>query len=102
MGKRNGKGILYNGNGRRYEGEWENDKKNGNGLMVFENGSFEYGVFKGDRMVMVKDRSDEEKTEVVSIYINDILIGEEEVKKLVLNMIARNFSKLFNIYKRYR
>ncbi len=37
-GSREGRGICYYEDGRRYEGEWKNDKKNGKGTYIWPNG----------------------------------------------------------------
>ena len=42
--KREGKGIMYYNDGDIYEGEYKNDKKEGKGIYYFNNGQW-----KGDR-----------------------------------------------------
>ena len=37
--KREGKGIIFYNNGDRYEGEYKNDKKEGKGIYYFKSGS---------------------------------------------------------------
>ena len=45
-GLRHGKGILYYKNGNiKYEGEFFNDKFEGNGKYIFENGEYYIGKF---------------------------------------------------------
>ena len=43
-GRRSGYGVLYYATGARYEGYWSNDKKEGEGCYVFENGEVGYAV----------------------------------------------------------
>jgi hypothetical protein len=38
-------GIMYYGNGRVYEGEWENDLKHGRGYELFPNNSSYEGQY---------------------------------------------------------
>ena len=46
---RNGKGILYYKNGNiKYEGNYLNDKKDGKGKYIFEDGNYYIGHWKND------------------------------------------------------
>ena len=48
-GLKNGKGILYYSNGNIiYDGDWINDKKEGNGKYIDEDGKYYIGEFKND------------------------------------------------------
>ena len=49
-GKREGFGIYTYPNGDVYEGEWENDRKNGKGIFISVKQKINYsGVFKNDK-----------------------------------------------------
>ena len=49
-GKREGFGIYTYPNGDVYEGEWENDRKNGKGIFISVKEKINYsGVFKNDK-----------------------------------------------------
>ena len=41
--KREGKGIMYYNDGDRYEGGWKNDKKEGKGIMYYNDGDRQMG-----------------------------------------------------------
>ena len=47
-GYRCGKGIYTFADGRRYEGEWKEDKRNGQGIYTSPNGSRFEGEYKDD------------------------------------------------------
>ena len=48
-GNRHGEGIYYYVNGDIYEGNWKNNKKDGEGTLVYQNDSRTYvGQFKND------------------------------------------------------
>ena len=47
--KREGKGIMYYNNGERYEGEWKNDINEGKGIYYFKSGNRYEGEFKNDK-----------------------------------------------------
>ena len=48
-GKRNGKGKIYYPNGNiKYDGDFVDDKREGNGKIIFESGSYYIGQFKND------------------------------------------------------
>ena len=46
--KREGKGIMYYNNGDRYEGEYKNDKREGKGLYYFNKGQYKGDRYEGD------------------------------------------------------
>ena len=46
--KRDGKGIMIYNNGNKYEGEWKNDVKEGKGIMISNNGNKYEGEWKND------------------------------------------------------
>ena len=58
-GLRNGKGIEYYSNGNiKYEGDWVNDKFEGNGKYILENGVYYIGEYKnGLKNVKIKKLS---------------------------------------------
>ena len=41
--------MMYYSNGDRYEGEWNNDMKNGEGTMCYKNGKIEQGNWEEDK-----------------------------------------------------
>ena len=47
-GKRDGYGILYYNNGNRYEGYWKNDKKDGRGIFHYNDGKKEIQNYVND------------------------------------------------------
>ena len=48
-GKRDGKGVMKYENNREYDGEWKDDKKEGKGIMLYEyNGKYD-GYWKNDK-----------------------------------------------------
>ena len=47
--KREGKGIMYYYNGDKYEGEYKNDKREGKGIMFYKSGDRYEGEFKNDK-----------------------------------------------------
>ena len=44
--KRNGKGVIVYNNGRLYEGDWKDDKRDGRGYERFANGHVYHGEYK--------------------------------------------------------
>ena len=50
-GKKEGKGILYWNDGERYEGDWKNGKKEGKGIMYYKDGSKKEGIWKNGDLV---------------------------------------------------
>lgn len=42
-GKKNGQGVMYFNNGDSYEGEWKDGHKNGRGIYRFSNGDIYEG-----------------------------------------------------------
>ena len=46
MGIRNGLGTHLSPDGKKYEGEWKDDKKHGQGTETYPNGSKYLGEFK--------------------------------------------------------
>ena len=44
--KRHGKGVCVYGNGRIYEGNWEDDQRSGRGFELFSNGNSYQGEYK--------------------------------------------------------
>jgi hypothetical protein len=53
-------GNFYFMNGDRYEGEWQNDKRNGKGKLFFANGGNFEGIFKDDEIYdgILKDKNE--------------------------------------------
>ena len=47
--KRDGKGIMYYDNGDRYEGDWKNDKKEGKGIYYYNGGDRYEGDWKNNK-----------------------------------------------------
>ena len=47
-GKKEGKGIMYYNNGDRYEGEFKNGVREGEGILFYKNGQKDKGVWKND------------------------------------------------------
>ena len=48
--KREGKGIMYYNNGDKYEGDWKNDYMKGKGIMHYNNGNKYEGEWENNRM----------------------------------------------------
>jgi hypothetical protein len=44
--KRDGKGIMFYFNGRRYEGDWQEDVRHGRGYEIHPNGNIYNGRFQ--------------------------------------------------------
>ena len=49
--KREGKGIMYWNDGARYEGDFKNDKREGKGIMYYNDGEKENGSWKNDEFI---------------------------------------------------
>ncbi len=49
--KKNGSGVLRYDNGDVYEGQWKNNQRNGKGIYHYKNGDVFEGEFKDDKKV---------------------------------------------------
>lgn len=47
--KKHGFGKYYWEDGRVFEGEWRNGKRNGEGKLLYPNGEIKHGVWHGDK-----------------------------------------------------
>ena len=85
--KKNGNGILIYGNGDQYKGDFSNDKLEGNGEYHFNNGDIWEGVFHNNMKngigIMIKKSGELFLTQ----YENDNFIGEVELNNEEKNFI---------------
>ena len=45
MDQKQGRGIYYFKDGKKYEGNWENGKQHGEGVEIYQNGSRRKGIW---------------------------------------------------------
>ena len=74
---RNGKGIFVNEYGEKYEGNWENDLKNKNGIYFYKNRDVFNGEFKDDKIIHGK-KTFHDGTIYEGNFQDDLFNGEGE------------------------
>jgi len=67
-GKREGHGIITYSNGAKYDGQWENDNKEGNGKYITQYGIYN-GIWKDDKLIEVTNQNSYEEAYT---YYNNI------------------------------
>ena len=96
--KKNGYGILKYNNGDEYHGDFINDKMEGNGEYHFSNGDSWEGVFKNDMKNGIGIMIKKEKELFLTQFENDNFIGEVQLsneEKSVIENLRQKDRKIF-------
>ncbi len=83
-----GKGIYYYPDGKKYIGEWKNNKKHGKGTMIYSNGNKKVGYWQNDKYAGKKKPSGKPKIWAVIVgvakynHMNSLDFADDDAQEI--------------------